>query len=221
LAVSWTRRHGRRCCCPADRCHDPSEPGRWSAPTCLRCAWWGERTAAANRGARKLTVEEVGPITGDPASRRAFRACVEDHLQPVTGGIYDSRCRRLCSPQSSREVPAETQRSPPEPARGRGHSGRIGVRGGPETSGVVAGNRGGPVWPLEVPLRGAVAHRLRPVGISGQARSVTAGAGLAFRVARSGSSRARASCWLASRAVLGRYVGVSSGVVKPARMSQV
>jgi hypothetical protein len=25
--------------------------------------------------------------------------------------------------------------------------------GGPETSGVVAGNRGGPVWPLEVPVR--------------------------------------------------------------------
>jgi hypothetical protein len=52
--------------------------------------------------------------------------------------------------------------------------------GGPETSGVVVGNRGGPVWPLEVLLRGAVAHRLRPVGISAQARSVTAGAGLAF-----------------------------------------
>jgi hypothetical protein len=47
---------------------------------------------------------------------------------------------------------------------------------------VVAGNRGGPVWPLEVPLRGAVAHRLRPVGISAQARSVTAGAGLVFWV---------------------------------------
>jgi hypothetical protein len=119
----------------------------------------------------------------------------------------------------------------------------------------------GPVWPLEVPLRGAVAHRLRPVGISDQARSVTAGAGLAFRVpgtligrpspnepaavvhrvsvkgklaalvpsgpltggrwcARE-SSRARASCWLASRAVRGRYVVLSSGVVKPARMSQV
>jgi hypothetical protein len=56
------------------------------------------------------------------------------------------------------------------------------VFGGPEASGVVAGNRGGPVWPLEVPLRGAVARRPRPVGISAQARSVTAGAGLAFRV---------------------------------------
>ena len=53
--------------------------------------------------------------------------------------------------------------------------------GGPETSGGSPGT-GGPVWPLEVPVRGAVAHRLRPVGISAQARSVTAGAGLAFRV---------------------------------------
>jgi hypothetical protein len=47
---------------------------------------------------------------------------------------------------------------------------------------VVAGNRGGPVWPLEVQARDAVTHRPRPVGISHQARSVTAGAGLAFRV---------------------------------------
>ncbi len=52
------------------------------------------------------------------ASRCAPRACVEDHLRPVTGGTDDSRCRRLGSPQSSREVPAETQRSPPEPAGG-------------------------------------------------------------------------------------------------------
>ena len=41
---------------------------------------------------------------------------------------------------------------------------------------------GGPIWPLEVPLRDAVTHRLRPVGISAQARSDTAGAGLAFWV---------------------------------------
>jgi hypothetical protein len=36
-------------------------------------------------------------------------------------------------------------------------------------SGDLGGGRrepGGPVWPLEVPVRGAVAHRLRPVGIS-------------------------------------------------------
>jgi hypothetical protein len=180
------------------------------------------------------------------AARRASRACAEDHQRPVTGGTYDSRCRRLGSPQSSREVPAETQTA----VTGRGT--------GNTAEGSVFG---GPVWPLEVPLRDAVAHRLRPVGISAQARSVTAGAGLAFRVPGTrigrpspnepaavvhrvsvkvtlaalvpsgpltvgrwcarGSSRARASCWLASRAVLGRYVAVSSGVVKPSRMSQV
>jgi hypothetical protein len=73
------------------------------------------------------------------------------------------------------------RRSPPEPAGGPGHGGRIGVRG----SGDLGDGRrepGGPVWPLEVPVRDAVAHRLRPVGISAQARSVTAGAGLGFRV---------------------------------------
>jgi hypothetical protein len=77
-------------------------------------------------------------------------------------------------------------------------------------SGDLGGGRrepGGPIWPLEVPLRDAVAHRLRPVGISTQARSVTAGAG-------------QGELLLASRAVLGRYVVMSSGVVKPARMSQ-
>jgi hypothetical protein len=103
------------------------------------------------------------------ASRRASRACVEDHLRAVTGGTDGSRCRGLGSPQSSREVPAETQRSPPEPARGWGHSGRIGVRGSGDLGGSPG--TGGPVWPLEVPLRDAVAHRLRPVGISAQARS--------------------------------------------------
>jgi hypothetical protein len=54
--------------------------------------------------------------------------------------------------------------------------------GAGDLGGWSPGTGGGPVWPLEVPVRGAVAHRLRPVGISAQARSVTAGAGLAFRV---------------------------------------
>ena len=47
------------------------------------------------------------------------RACVGDHLRPVTGGTYDSRCRRLGSPQSSPEVPARHRRGPPEPAGAR------------------------------------------------------------------------------------------------------
>ena len=72
-------------------------------------------------------------------------------------------------------------RGPPEPA-GDGITAEGSGFGG---SGDLGGGRrepGGPVWPLEVPVRDAVAHRLRPVGISAQARSVTAGAGLAFRV---------------------------------------
>ena len=48
------------------------------------------------------------------------RACVEDHLRPVTGGTDRSRCRRLGSPQSSREVPAETQEEPAGTGRGTG-----------------------------------------------------------------------------------------------------
>jgi hypothetical protein len=49
------------------------------------------------------------------------RACVGDHLLPVTGGTYDRRCRRLGSPQSSQEVPAETQEGPAGTGRGWGH----------------------------------------------------------------------------------------------------
>jgi hypothetical protein len=76
------------------------------------------------------------------ASRCAPRACVEDHLRPVTGGTDGSRWRRLGSPQSSREVPAETQEEPAGTGRGTGHGGRIGVRGVRRPLGVVAGNRG-------------------------------------------------------------------------------
>jgi hypothetical protein len=113
------------------------------------------------------------------AARRASRADVEDHLRPVTGGTDDSRCRPLGSPQSSPEVPTKPQDEPPEPGKGTRDTAERSVFGGSGDLGVVAGNRG-LVWPLEVPLRDAVAHRLRPVGISAQARSVTAGAGLAF-----------------------------------------
>jgi hypothetical protein len=48
------------------------------------------------------------------------RVCVGDHLRPVTGGTYDGRCRRLGSPQSSPEVPAETQEGPAGTGRGLG-----------------------------------------------------------------------------------------------------
>ncbi len=131
------------------------------------------------------------------------------------------------------------------------------MSGGSSDLGVVAGNRG-PIWPLEVLLRDAVAHRLRPVGISAQARSITAerawsfayparaSVGLpepapvvhrAFVKGKLGalvpSGPLTVGRWFAqgvegqgellagSRAVLRRYVVMSSGVVKPARMSQV
>jgi hypothetical protein len=76
------------------------------------------------------------------ASRRASRACVEDHLRPVTGGTYGSRCRRLGSPQSSREVPAQAQDEPAGTGRGTGTQRKDRGSGGLATSGVVAGNRG-------------------------------------------------------------------------------
>jgi hypothetical protein len=78
------------------------------------------------------------------------RACVGDHLRPVTGGTDGSRYRRLGSLQSSREVPAETQEGPAGTGRGWGHSGRIGVPGGrslrgwspDRESGLAAGGAG-------------------------------------------------------------------------------
>ena len=70
------------------------------------------------------------------------RVCVGDHLRPVTGGTYDSRGRRLGSPQSSPEVPAATQEGPAGTGRGLGDTAEDRCSGGPETSGVVAGNRG-------------------------------------------------------------------------------
>ena len=169
---------------PGDSLTIPRPVSRESS--CCRAAGSSSRRRATHpsaSSARRSTSVQSWPLersTGCGCPALGRRACVEDHLRPVTGGTDDSPCRRLGSPQSSQEVPAETQRSPPEPAGGRGHSGRIGVR---EGSGDLGGGRrqpGGPVWPLEVPVRDAVAHRPRPVGISAQARSVTAGAGLAF-----------------------------------------
>jgi hypothetical protein len=194
------------------------------------------------------------------ASRCASRAYVEDHLRPVTGGTYGSRCRRLGSPQSSREVPAETQRSPPEPAGGRATAeGSVfgGVRRprgwspGTGGSGLAAGGaaqgRGCPPpatrrhlcpGPLRHGRSGPGLSRTRHAHRSalpertssrrascirqGQARCARPfGTSTVGRRCARGSSRARASCWLASRAVLRRYVVMFSGVVRPARMSQV
>jgi hypothetical protein len=177
----------------------------------------------------------------------------------VTGGTDRSRCRRLGSPQSSREVPAETQEEPAgtgrgtgDTAKGSGFGGSGDLGGGrrePEGSGLAAGGAGqgrgrpppatrrhlgpGPLrhgrsgpglsrpgTPIGRPPR--TSTRRAPCIRQGQARCArpfaTHDAGAAVR---SGSSRARPSCWLASRAVLGRHIVMSSGVVKPARMSQV
>ena len=100
---------------------------------------------------------------------------VEDHLRPVTGGTYDSRAGAYVH----KVLPGGASGDTGEPAgtgRGMGAQRMDRCSG----SGDLGGGRrepGGPVWPLEVPVRGAVTHRPRPVGISGQARSVTAGAG--------------------------------------------
>jgi hypothetical protein len=193
-----------------------------------------------------------------PPQGRPSRACVEDHLRPVTGGTYDSRCRRLGSPQSS-EVPAETSRSPPAPAGGRtqrkdrcsgvrrpwGWSPGTGVRSGrwrcrsgarsptacdPSASlPRPAPSRPERAWPFAYPGRSsagrprtsrrrAPSHRQRQARCAHPFRTLDGGGGGALRDRR-GSGRAAG--WLASRVVLGRYVLRSSGVVKPARMSQV
>jgi hypothetical protein len=58
------------------------------------------------------------------------RACVGDHLRPVTGGTYDSRCRRLGSPQVlPRGSGGDTGGARRNRQGAGGHSGRIGVRG--------------------------------------------------------------------------------------------
>ena len=75
------------------------------------------------------------------ASRRASRTCIEDHLRAVTGGTYGSRCRRLGSPQSSREVPAQTQRARRN-RQGDGTQRKDRCSGGPETSGWSPGTGG-------------------------------------------------------------------------------
>src|SRR5215207_10414688 len=72
------------------------------------------------------------------------RVCVGDHLRPVTGGTYDSRGRRLGSPQSSPEVPAATQEGPAGTGRGWGTQRKIGVRGVRRPRGWSPGT-GGPV----------------------------------------------------------------------------
>jgi hypothetical protein len=60
-----------------------------------------------------------------------------------------------------REVPAQTQDEPAGTGGGTGTQRKDRCSGVRRPRGMVAGNRG-PVWPLEVPLRDAVAHRCDP-----------------------------------------------------------
>jgi hypothetical protein len=137
----------------------PLAPPRGVQRLALPRTWsWQAVKAAPASGCRRLA---------------GSRQCVGDHLLPVTGGTYESRCRRLGSPQSSPEVPAETQEGPAGTGKGWGHSGRIGVRG--PAAGGAGQERGRPPP--------------RPVDISAQVRSVTAGAGLAFHGRLAGAPR--------------------------------
>ena len=69
------------------------------------------------------------------------RTCVGDHLRPVTGSTYDSRCRRLGSPR---------------PPRGSGGD-TGGARRNRQGLGTQRKDRCSGVRPLEVPVRSAVA----------------------------------------------------------------
>jgi hypothetical protein len=159
----WGEQHGW----PSWRLYLPDPP----KSSCLALAPLVAATGVAlgrSPGSASSTTTPTSSGCATPTRSRRLtgsRACVEDHRRPVTGGTYGSRCRRLGSPQSSREVPAETQEGP----AGTGRDGVTAEGSGFGGSGDLGGGRrepGGPVWPLEVPVRDAVAHRLRPVGIS-------------------------------------------------------
>jgi hypothetical protein len=204
LPRTWSRQAVKAAPASAGQLLPPLTAGiaRRSAPRWLgRAAWLAEPGGCTSRTLPELSCLALAPLiaaTGVALGafrRRGFidddsdairlrnptrsrrlagsRACVGDHLLPVTGGTYDSRCRRLGSPQSSPEVPAETQEGPAGTGRGWGHSGRIGVRG--PAAGGAGQERGRPPP--------------RPVDISDQVRSVTAGAGLAFRGRLAGAPR--------------------------------
>jgi hypothetical protein len=144
-------------------------------------SWSGlGRCAGAASSATTRTPSGCAPPTGSAGSHRTPGLCRRSppagdrwhRPQPVPAARFTA-----VLPRGSRGDTGGARRH----RQGDGDTAEGSVVGGPETSGGSPGT-GGPVWPLEVPVRGAVAHRLRPVGISAQARSVTAGAGLAFPV---------------------------------------
>jgi hypothetical protein len=213
--------------------------GAGASPRGRNCGW-RNRLDPPPQGA-PLGLCRRSPATGDRWHIR----------QPVTPARFTAVLPRGSSGDT--EEPAGT-------GRGTGTQRKDRCSGGPETSGVVAGNRGvrsgrwrcrsgarlptacdpsaslpRPVpsrperaWPFAYPARSSAGpprtnqqpsctvYPSRASSLRSSLRDPYGGVAV-----RSGSSRARASCWLASRAVLHRYVLMSSGVVKPSRMSQV
>jgi hypothetical protein len=129
-----------------------------AAAPCCRAAGSSSRRRATHpsaSSARRSTSVQSWPLersTGCGCPALGRRACVEDHLRPVTGGTYDSRCRRLGSPQSSREVPAEVTGGARRHRQGDGDTAEGSVFGGsgdlgggrrePGGSGLAAGGAG-------------------------------------------------------------------------------
>jgi hypothetical protein len=143
LATQRRRPGGGR---PAGR--DLSAVGYWSGPRAFGSAASSTTTPTPSGCATPMR------SAGSPEAR----TCDVDHLRPVTGGTYGSRCRRLRSPASSREVPAETQEGPAGTGRD-GDTAEGSVFGGPETFGGGRREPGGVRsgrW--RCPVRGAVAR---------------------------------------------------------------
>jgi hypothetical protein len=171
-------------------------------------SWSGlGRCAGAASSATTRTPSGCAPPTGSAGSHRTPGLC---RRSPPAGDRWHRRqpvpAARFTAvlPRGSRGDTGGARRH----RQGDGDTAEGSVVGGPETSGGSPGT-GGPVWPLEVPVRGAVAHRLRPVGISAQARSVTAGAGLAFHVpARASVGPPRTSSCRAPRSVKGKLAAL-------------
>jgi hypothetical protein len=121
---------------PAAGCLCPPGPldgfGSWSGPRTLR---------------RRGYIDDHSDAIRLPNPRRALPALLTPGLcrRSPAGGDRWHRPQPVPAARFTAVLPRGSggshRRSPPEPAGGREHSGRIGVRG-PEASGVVAGNRG-------------------------------------------------------------------------------
>jgi hypothetical protein len=149
---------------------DQVEGGRLGGASRLFGYWSGPR-AFCSAASSTTTPTPSGCATpmrsaGSPEAR----TCDVDHLRPVTGGTYGSRCGRLRSLASSREVPAETQEGPAGTGRGWGTQRKDRCSGSGDLRRWLPGTGGSD---LAAGGAGQGRGRPRPVGISDQARSVT------------------------------------------------